>query len=64
MTSEEALILRYFAAFNGHDLEAVMACFHDHPVVVDMDDRCIEGRYRGGGSRWGIAPVRQRRQLH
>jgi hypothetical protein len=43
MTTEEALIVRYFAAFNGHDIDAVMACFHDHPVVVDMDGRRFEG---------------------
>jgi ketosteroid isomerase-like protein len=34
MTREEELIKRYFDAFNRHDTEAVMACYHDEPVVV------------------------------
>jgi len=35
MTFEEELIQRYFDAFNRHDLDAVMACFHSHPVIID-----------------------------
>jgi ketosteroid isomerase-like protein len=34
MTHEEELIKRYFDAFNRHDLEGVMACFHDEAVLV------------------------------
>jgi ketosteroid isomerase-like protein len=44
MTVEEELILRYFDAFNRHDLDAVMACFHADPVVIDMAGRRFEGR--------------------
>src|SRR5205809_2603614 len=36
MTAEEELIQRYFDAFNRHDIDAVMACFVEHAVVVDM----------------------------
>ncbi len=35
MTAEEELIQRYFDAFNRHDIEGVMACFHRDPVMVD-----------------------------
>ena len=34
MTSEEQLIKRYFDAFNRHNVEGVVACFHDQPVLV------------------------------
>jgi ketosteroid isomerase-like protein len=44
MTEEEEVIQRYFEAFNRHDLDAVMACFHAHPVVIDMAGRRFEGR--------------------
>src|SRR5216684_5379740 len=44
MTSEEELIQRYFDAFNRHDLDGVMACFHDHPCIVDPTGRRFEGR--------------------
>ena len=44
MTLEEQLIQRYFEAFNRHDIEGVMACFHDHPVIVDGEGRRFEGR--------------------
>jgi len=33
-TREEDIIRRYFGAFNKHDLEGVIACFHPEPVVV------------------------------
>jgi taurine dehydrogenase small subunit len=36
-------IERYFAAFNAHDLEGVMACFHDRPVIVGSDGSRYEG---------------------
>ncbi len=44
MTPEEELIHRYFDAFNRHDIEAVMACFHDHALIVGGEDRRCEGR--------------------
>jgi ketosteroid isomerase-like protein len=44
MTPEEQLIHRYFDAFNRHDIEGVMACFHDHPVIVDGEGRRFAGR--------------------
>jgi len=44
MTPEEHLIRRYFDAFNRHDIEGVMACFHDHPVIVDAEGRRFAGR--------------------
>jgi len=31
MTPEETLIQRYFDAFNSHDIEGVMDCFHATP---------------------------------
>ncbi len=44
MTPEEQLIERYFDAFNRHDIEAVMACFHDNPAIVGADGARREGR--------------------
>lgn len=44
MTPEEQLIQCYFEAFNRHDIEGVMACFHEHPVIVDAEGRRFEGR--------------------
>jgi ketosteroid isomerase-like protein len=44
MTPEEQLIQRYFDAFNRHDLEGVMECFHAHPVIVEGRGRRFEGR--------------------
>jgi ketosteroid isomerase-like protein len=44
MTPEEQLIQRYFDAFNRHDIEGVMACFHDQPSIVDPKGRQIVGR--------------------
>lgn len=44
MTAEEELIRRYFDAFNRHDLEGVMRCFHDHPVIIDGAGTRFEGR--------------------
>jgi steroid delta-isomerase-like uncharacterized protein len=44
MTPEEQLIQRYFDAFNRHDIEGVMACFHDDPVIVDAEGRRCAGR--------------------
>jgi taurine dehydrogenase small subunit len=44
MTREEELIKRYFDAFNRHDIEGVMACYHDDPVLVAPDGKRCEGR--------------------
>jgi ketosteroid isomerase-like protein len=44
MTPEEQIIQRYFDAFNRHDIEGVMACFHDYPVIVDAEGKRVEGR--------------------
>ncbi len=44
MTFEEEMIQRYFDAFNRHDLEAVMACFHSHPLIIDATGTRFEGR--------------------
>ena len=44
MTPEEQLIQRYFDAFNRHDLEGVMACFHGQPSLVDSKGRQTVGR--------------------
>lgn len=43
MTSEEELIQRYFDAFNRHDLEAVVACFHDQAVLVSPNGSRLVG---------------------
>jgi ketosteroid isomerase-like protein len=43
-THEEELIERYFDAFNRHDIEGVMACFHEHAVIVGADGKRFEGR--------------------
>jgi hypothetical protein len=42
-TAEEELIHRYFEAFNSHDIDGVIACFHDQPVVVDLNGRRYQG---------------------
>lgn len=44
MTPEQSLIQRYFDAFNRHDIEGVMDCFHNHPVLVGPDGHRTEGR--------------------
>jgi ketosteroid isomerase-like protein len=44
MTPEEELIRRYFDAFNRHDIEGVMGCFHEHPLLVGAEGRHCEGR--------------------
>jgi ketosteroid isomerase-like protein len=43
MTSEEQLIKRYFDAFNRHDLEGVVACFHNEAVLVSPDGKRLVG---------------------
>jgi len=44
MTPEEQLIERYFDAFNRHDIEGVMACFHEEPVLVGPTGKRCAGR--------------------
>ncbi len=44
MTREEELIKRYFDAFNRHNIEGVMACYHDEPVLVAPNGNRCEGR--------------------
>lgn len=44
MTREEELIQRYFDAFNRHDIEGVMACFHQEPVIIGGNGKRCEGR--------------------
>jgi ketosteroid isomerase-like protein len=44
MTPEEQLIQRYFDAFNRHDIEGVMACFHEEPALVHGDGKRLAGR--------------------
>jgi hypothetical protein len=44
MTPAEQLIQRYCDAFNGHDIEGVMGCFHENPVMVDATGTRFEGR--------------------
>ena len=44
MTPEETLIQQYFDAFNSHDIEGVMACFHDSARIIDSQGRQIEGK--------------------
>jgi taurine dehydrogenase small subunit len=43
MTAEETLINRYFDAFNRHDIEAVMECFHPNAVIIDPSGKRVEG---------------------
>jgi ketosteroid isomerase-like protein len=44
MTREEELIQQYFDAFNRHDIEGVMACYHDEPALVAPNGKRCEGR--------------------
>ena len=43
MTAEEELIRRYFDAFNRHDLESVVACFHDQAVLLSSSGKRLVG---------------------
>lgn len=43
MTPEEELIKRYFQAFNRHDLEGVIACFHEQAVLVGPNGKRLTG---------------------
>jgi hypothetical protein len=44
MTLEEQLIERYFDAFNRHDLEGVIACFHEEAVIAGANGKRCVGR--------------------
>src|SRR5260370_35279095 len=44
MTPEEQLIQRYFDAFNRHDIDGVMACFHEQPTLVHGEGKQLAGR--------------------
>ena len=43
MTPEEQLIKRYFDAFNRHDVEGVVACFHDEAGPGRSDGKRVTG---------------------
>ncbi len=42
-TPEEELIEEYVDAFNRHDIDAVMACFHEAAVLVDTQGKTVAG---------------------
>jgi len=42
-TIEEQVIRQYFDAFNRHDVDGVVACFHDAVVLVDTTGTQVEG---------------------
>jgi uncharacterized protein (TIGR02246 family) len=42
-SSEEELIQRYFAAFNRHDLDGVLGCFHQDAIIVGSDGSRYDG---------------------
>jgi len=44
MTREEELIKRYFDAFNRHDIDGVMACFHKDAVIIGANGKRCVGR--------------------
>jgi ketosteroid isomerase-like protein len=44
MTPEEQLIQRYFDAFNRHEIEGVMACFHGEVVLVGPNGKRLVDR--------------------
>jgi hypothetical protein len=61
MTSEEQLIQRCFEAFNGHDLEGVVARFHDQAVLVNS--RLAEVP-RSNETEFALLPVAHRGAGH
>ena len=61
MTSEEELIQRYFDAFNRHDIEGVMACFHEEPVLVGATGKRCAGVRRCGARTRASSPCFQTR---
>ena len=42
-TIEEQMIQEYFEAFNRHDVDGVIACFHDAVVLIDAAGEQVEG---------------------
>jgi ketosteroid isomerase-like protein len=44
MTEEEQVIRRYFQTFNRQNIEGLMECFHENPVLVTASGKRIEGR--------------------
>jgi len=44
MTQEEQRIRHYFQTFNRHNIDRVMDCFHENPVLGGADGKRIEGR--------------------
>ena len=42
-TIEEQVIEQYFDAFNRHDVDGVVACFHERVVLVDTAGQRVEG---------------------
>ena len=42
-TPEEQLIAQYFDAFNRHDLDGVLACFHETIALVSPNGDRVEG---------------------
>ena len=44
MPPEEQLTQRYFDAFNRHDVERVMACFHEELVIIGANGSGAPGR--------------------
>jgi hypothetical protein len=43
MTTEEQSVNRYFDAFNRHDIEEVVACFHQEAVLVGPNGKRLAG---------------------
>jgi ketosteroid isomerase-like protein len=43
LTPEEQLIEAYVEAFNRHDIDDVVACFHNAAVLIDTQGVKIEG---------------------
>jgi len=41
--NERELIERYFAAFNRHDLDGVLACFHQDAIIIGSDGSRYDG---------------------
>jgi len=58
--NEGALLRKYVASFNDHDLEAVMHCFDADAVVIDNEGHRREGRDAIRGSTVRLR-VRERR---
>jgi hypothetical protein len=56
MTAEEALIQRYFDAFNRHDIEGVMACFHGDPMLIGPNGKRCTGSADCGGRTRASSP--------